>query len=516
MVSGDGRYYNDVAIVTIIRMLAAAGVTRIIIGENGLISTPCVSGLIRSYHAYGGILLTASHNPGGIDNDFGIKYNGSNGGPAPESLTDKIYNISTKISSYQITHESPDIDLSKIGSTKFGDCTIDIINAPKFYAELMKSIFDFDSIRQLISRRDFKFIYDSMSGVAGPFAVEIFINQLGADKSTLINSTPSPDFNNGHPDPNLTYAHDLVKLMGLNEHGQIVNTQSSSNEIPDFGAAADGDADRNMILGKQFFVTPSDSLALIAANAHHIPYFSKTGITGIARSMPTSMAADRVADKLGLKCYEVPTGWKYFGNLMDADLINICGEESFGTGSNHIREKDGMWAVLAWLSILVAHNKNNTGKLITVQNIVEQHWKTYGRNFYSRYDYENVTSESAADVMSTLTKLIDTIKPGHTKFGSYTISTADNFTYHDPVDQSVSKNQGIRYIFSDGSRLVWRLSGTGSSGATIRLYIEKYEPADSSNLLGDTQTALKELVEIAADVSQLQKLTGRDKPTVIT
>lgn len=427
-------------------------------------------------------------------------------------MTEKIYQLTTQIKQYRIAKSEPSFDSSKVGTTKFGDLTIEVIDAPKFYADLMKSIFDFDQLKQLIARSDFKFVYDAMSGVAGPFAREVFLNQLGAPESSLLNCEPSEDFNGGHPDPNLTYAHDLVKKMGLNEQG---NPVGSADNVPDFGAAADGDADRNMVLGKQFFVTPSDSLAIIAANAQAIPYFAKGGVKGIARSMPTSGAADRVAEKLKLQFYEVPTGWKFFGNAMDAGKLSICGEESFGTGSDHIREKDGMWAVLAWMQIL-AHKNQDSKQLVTVQHIVESHWKEYGRNYYSRFDYEGVDTEQANAVMKHLSEeIIGKAQPDSTKYKSFTVKLADNFTYNDVFDGSVSKNQGIRLIFTDGSRLVWRLSGTGSVGATIRLYIEKYE-APSGNLHQETQSALKELVEIAAEVSRLKELTGREKPTVIT
>jgi phosphoglucomutase len=380
-----------------------------------------------------------------------------------------------------------------------------VIDAATSYAGLMKSIFDFPALRQFVARPDFRLLYDSMHGVAGPFARRIFCTELGLPDSVCVNSVPKEDFGGGHPDPNLTYAHDLVEAMGLGEH------KVEDSAVPDFGAAADGDADRNMVLGKRFFVTPSDSVAIIAANAAAIPYFNN-GLKGVARSMPTSAALDRVAQKLGVKCFEVPTGWKFFGNLMDAGMLSICGEESFGTGSDHIREKDGAWAVLAWLSILQSKNVGSE-KLTSVEDIVTDHWRVYGRNYYSRYDYENVASEGAKQLMAHLVDQFPKLTPGESKLGEFVVEKADEFEYADPVDHSVSRRQGVRFLFTDGSRIIFRLSGTGSVGATIRLYVEKY---DSSNLTQATQDAVKSLIDIALDLSKMKEFTGRDVPTVIT
>lgn len=505
VVAGDGRFWNKEASTTIIRMAAANGVKKIVTGVDFLMSTPCVSGVIRSRKSLGGIILTASHNPGGPTEDFGVKYNISNGGPAPEKMTSDIFARSKTITEYKIADAIPQIDFSQPGSHTFGPMGVEVIDAASAYVELMKSIFDFPALRQFVSRPDFRMVYDSMHGVAGPFARRIFVTELGLPDSVCVNAIPQTDFGGGHPDPNLTYAHDLVEKMGLGEH------KVEDAEVPDFGAAADGDADRNMILGKKFFVTPSDSVAIIAANAVAIPYFSQ-GLKGVARSMPTSAALDRVAQKLGVKCYEVPTGWKFFGNLMDAGMLSICGEESFGTGSDHIREKDGVWAVLAWLSILQAQNAG-TEKLKSVEDIVMAHWQTYGRNYYSRYDYENVDSEGANKLMAHLTSQFASFTPNESKLGEFVVATADEFEYADPVDQSVSRKQGVRFLFTDGSRIIFRLSGTGSVGATIRLYVEKY---DAANLTQATQDAVKSLIDIALDLSKMKEFTGRDVPTVIT
>lgn len=517
VVSGDGRYFNKEAATTIIRMCAANGVSKVIVGVNYLMSTPCVSHVIRSSKANGGFILTASHNPGGKDHDFGIKYNISSGGPAPEGMTDQIYKKTQNISRFLITKTSPQLDVSKPGQTDFAGMKIEVIDAPQFYADLMKSIFNFDALKTFVSRQDFSFLYDAMNGVAGPFAKKIFVDELGASADSLINSTPKEDFGGHHPDPNLEHAKELVERMGL-----LPN--SEDKKTPDFGAAADGDADRNMIVGRRFFVTPSDSVAIIAANAvEAIPYFNKEGkLKGVARSMPTSAALDRVATKLGVDCYEVPTGWKFFGNLMDAGKLSICGEESFGTGSDHIREKDGIWAVLAWLSILESKNREKQ-QLVSVEDIVVDHWKTYGRNFYTRYDYENVSSESAQNVMKGLLEkvvrcreeLMRSPDEGPVFGGAFQVKFADEFSYTDPVDKSVSNKQGIRFIFTDGSRIVYRLSGTGSVGATIRVYIEKYE-GDASKILLNPKDALGGLISVALELSKVHKLTGREKPDVIT
>ncbi|KAG8637528.1 phosphoglucomutase, cytoplasmic [Manihot esculenta] len=524
VVSGDGRYYSKDAIQIIIKMAAANGVRRVWVGQNGLLSTPAVSAVIRERvgvdgsKATGAFILTASHNPGGPQEDFGIKYNMENGGPAPEGITDKIYENTKTIKEY-LTADLPDVDITTIGVTNFGgpegQFDVEVFDSASDYVKLMKSIFDFESIRKLLSSPKFTFCYDALHGVAGAYAKRIFVEELGAQESSLLNCVPKEDFGGGHPDPNLTYAKELVARMGLSK-------SSSQVEPPEFGAAADGDADRNMVLGKRFFVTPSDSVAIIAANAvEAIPYFS-SGLKGVARSMPTSAALDVVAKHLKLKFFEVPTGWKFFGNLMDAGLCSVCGEESFGTGSDHIREKDGIWAVLAWLSILAYKNKENLngGKLVTVEDIVRNHWATYGRHYYTRYDYENVDASSAKELMAHLVKLqsslgeVNEIVKGIRSDVSKVVN-ADEFEYKDPVDGSISKHQGIRYLFEDGSRLVFRLSGTGSEGATIRLYIEQYEK-DSSKTGRDSQEALAPLVEVALKLSKMQEFTGRSAPTVIT
>ncbi|ERM94147.1 hypothetical protein AMTRI_Chr04g188370 [Amborella trichopoda] len=525
VVSGDGRYFSKDAIQIIIKMAAANGVKRIWVGQNGLLSTPAVSCIIRERYAAdgakasGGFILTASHNPGGPHEDFGIKYNMGNGGPAPEAITDKIYANTKTIKEYFISEDLVDVDISVLGVSSFqgpeGTFEVEVFDSTTDYVKLMKSIFDFESLRKLLSSPKFTFCFDGLHGVAGPYAKRIFVEELSAHERSLLNCVPKEDFGGGHPDPNLTYAKELVARMGLGK-------EAPKDEPPEFGAAADGDADRNMILGKRFFVTPSDSVAIIAANAvQAIPYFS-SGLKGVARSMPTSAALDVVARDLNLKFFEVPTGWKFFGNLMDAGLCSICGEESFGTGSDHIREKDGIWAVLAWLSIIAYRNKDSLDgrKLVSVEDIVRQHWATYGRHYYTRYDYENVDAGAAKDLMAHLVKLQASL-PDVNKFikgirsDVSNIVQADEFEYKDPVDGSVSKHQGIRYFFEDGSRLVFRLSGTGSEGATIRLYIEQYEK-DSSKIGRDSQKALATLVEVALKLSKMQEFTGRSAPTVIT
>lgn len=525
VVSGDGRYFSEDAIQIIIKMAAANGVRSVWVGQNGLLSTPAVSAVIRNRigadgeKASGAFILTASHNPGGPNEDFGIKYNMENGGPAPEGITDKIYENTKTIKEYFTAENLPDVDISTIGITTFGGpegpFDVDVFDPTEDYVKLMKAIFDFGAIQKLLTYPKFTFCYDALHGVAGIYAKRIFVEELSASESSLINCIPKDDFGGSHPDPNLTYAKELVTRMGLGK-------QAPDSEPPEFGAAADGDADRNMVLGKRFFVTPSDSVAIIAANAvEAIPYFS-SGLKGVARSMPTSAALDVVAKSLNLRFFEVPTGWKFFGNLMDAGMCSVCGEESFGTGSDHIREKDGIWAVLAWLSILAYKNKDNLdgGKLVTVEDIVRNHWASYGRHYYTRYDYENVDAGAAKELMSHLiklqsslpevNKLIKEVRPDVSG-----VVDADEFEYKDPVDGSVSKHQGVRYLFEDGSRLVFRLSGTGSVGATIRLYIEQYE-ADSTKIGRDSQVALAPLVEVALRLSKMEEFTGRSSPTVIT
>ncbi|XP_003699636.1 phosphoglucose mutase 1 [Megachile rotundata] len=504
VVGGDGRYYGKEAIGKIIRIAAANGVRRLIVGQNGIFSTPAVSTIIRKYKTQGGIVLTASHNPGGPDADFGIKFNCENGGPAPDQVTNKIYEITKSLKTYKIASDI-NIDIDKIQSTTIqvdgNPFTVDVIDSVNDYLEHMKDIFDFSSIRKLLQENNppFKVLINGMNGVTGPYIKRIFSSELGVDDSSIVNAVPLENFGGLHPDPNLTYAKDLVNAVREGPY--------------DFGAAFDGDGDRNMILGKKaFFVTPSDSLAVLAANLHAIPYFKKTGVKGYARSMPTGAAVDRVAAKNGIKLYEVPTGWKYFGNLMDAGYLSLCGEESFGTGSDHIREKDGIWACLAWLSVIA-----NLGK--SVEEILMNHWQTYGRNFFTRYDYENCDSEAANKMMQYIESEIQ--KPSFVgsklTFGdkTYVVKLSDNYSYVDPVDGSQATKQGLRILFEDGSRIIYRLSGTGSSGATIRVYVDSYEN-DPASLNKNAQDVLKPLVNIALEISKLREYTGCDAPTVIT
>ncbi len=490
VLGGDGRFYNRQAIQIILKMAAANGFGRALVGQGGILSTPAVSCVIRKHNAFGGIILSASHNPGGPDDDFGIKYNTGNGGPAPEAITEAIFEHSRTISSYKMI-EADDVSLDQLGVSPLGSMQVEIIDAVSDYAELMESLFDFGAIRTLL-QSDFSMRFDAMHAVTGPYARDILEKRLGAAAGSLINEVPLEDFGGGHPDPNLTYAPELVAML-------------FGDESPDFGAASDGDGDRNMILGKRFFVTPSDSLAVIAANAHLVPGYRK-GLAGIARSMPTSEAADRVAERLGMDCYETPTGWKFFGNLMDAGKVSLCGEESFGTGSSHVREKDGLWAVLFWLNILAVRQES-------VEQIVREHWATYGRNFYSRHDYEGVDAEAASQLMDHLRDQFSALS-GET-FGERTVKNCDDFSYTDTVDGSVSTGQGIRIMFEDGSRIVFRLSGTGTQGATIRIYLESYEP-DISRHDQDAQLVLADLISIASELSGIAERTDRDKPTVIT
>ncbi|GAA5796774.1 hypothetical protein EDC94DRAFT_233167 [Helicostylum pulchrum] len=499
VVGGDGRYYSDEVLQVIVKCSLGQGVSRLIVGLNGIVSTPAASNIIRKRKATGGILLTASHNPGGPENDFGIKYNCSNGGPAPESVTNKIYENSKTITELKVGIV-PKVDFSKLGTQEIGDLTVEIIDGVNDYVELMKEIFDFDSIKSFFTNnKDFKMLFDGMNGVTGPYGQRLFVEEFGLDKSSIMRCVPLPDFGGAHPDPNLTYAHDLV--------------ESVEKDGLDFGAASDGDGDRNMIIGKKAFVTPSDSVAIIAHYAKEaIPYFQKNGVHGLARSMPTSQAIDLVAKKMGLEYFEVPTGWKFFGNLMDAGRCSICGEESFGTGSDHIREKDGLWAVLAWLSIIAHVNKE---KPTSVQDILQKHYQIYGRNFFSRYDYEEVDGKSAEEMVDRLRHQIEKNELANKTIGGFTIDKADDFEYLDPIDGSISKNQGVRIIFKDGSRIVIRLSGTGSQGATVRLYVEKYSN-DTTEYTNETQTALKPLIDVALELSELEKFTGRNTPTVIT
>ncbi|MDD5329399.1 MAG: alpha-D-glucose phosphate-specific phosphoglucomutase [Sulfuricella sp.] len=490
VLGGDGRFYNREAIQVILKMAAANGFGKVLVGRDGILSTPAASCVIRKYGTFGGIILSASHNPGGPDGDFGIKYNTANGGPAPEKITEAVFARSKALESYRIA-EAPDVALDRIGETALGDMKVEVIDPVADYADLMESLFDFGAIRDLI-KGGFRLRFDAMHAVTGPYGREILEQRLGAPAGTVINGEPLPDFGQGHPDPNLTYAHELVEIM----YGE---------DAPDFGAASDGDGDRNMILGRRFFVTPSDSLAVIAANAALAPGYA-AGLAGVARSMPTSAAADRVAAKLGIPCYETPTGWKFFGNLMDAGKVTLCGEESFGTGSSHVREKDGLWAVLFWLNILA-----KTGQ--SVEDIVYRHWAEYGRNIYSRHDYEGLPSDVAAGVMEHVASQFAAL-PGQ-RFGEYQVKFCDDFSYTDPIDGSVSAGQGLRIGFEDGSRIVFRLSGTGTEGATLRLYLEAFEP-DPAKQRVDAQLALAGLIGIAHDLSQLKQRTGREQPTVIT
>ena len=495
-VGGDGRFYNKTAIQTIIKMAAANGFAKVLVGQEGILSTPAASHVIRHYQTFGGIILSASHNPAGPTEDFGIKYNTANGGPAPEKITEAIFAKSKTISQYKIA-DFADIDLNVIGETKVDGFSVQVINAVSDYAALMAQLFDFAAIKALL-QSGFSLKFDAMHAVTGPYAKEILVNRLSAPVTSLMNCDVSETFGGGHPDPNLTYAHELVDVL-------------YSATAPDFGAASDGDGDRNMILGNHFFVTPSDSLAIIAANAQLIPAY-KQGLAGVARSMPTSGAVDRVAAKLNIPCYETPTGWKFFGNLMDADKVTLCGEESFGTGSNHVREKDGLWAVLCWLNIIAAKTKA-ASHLQSVEAIVKAHWAEYGRNVYSRHDYEAIPTEEANGVMAHIKSQFLTL-PNHV-FGHYTVNTCDDFSYTDPIDGSVSTGQGVRILFKCGSRIVFRLSGTGTEGATLRIYLEAYDPNVANHHL-DAQVALAEMIDIALTVSQLKQRTGRETPTVIT
>ncbi|MGE5369955.1 MAG: alpha-D-glucose phosphate-specific phosphoglucomutase [Chloroflexota bacterium] len=490
VVGGDGRFYNREAIQKILKIAAANGFGRAVVGRGGVLSTPAVSALIRSLKAFGGVVLSASHNPGGPDGDFGIKYNVANGGPAPEKVTDAIYARTRDIKSFRIV-EAPDVDIDAIGVTQIGDMRVEIVDSVANYAALMQTLFDFDRIRAAF-RAGFTMKFDAMSAVTGPYAHAILEDMLGAAPGTVMNGTPLPDFGGHHPDPNLVHAKHLYDL-------------AMSDRAPDICAASDGDGDRNLIIGRARFVTPSDSLAVLAANAHLAPGY-KDGIAGIARSMPTSGAADRVAEKLGIGMYETPTGWKFFGNLLDAGLATICGEESAGTGSNHVREKDGLWAVLLWLDILAARKQS-------VDAIMREHWATYGRNYYSRHDYEEVDSDGANALIKSLRDRLPTLKGK--RFGALEVADADDFAYHDPVDGSDSLNQGLRVMFADGSRVVYRLSGTGTAGATLRVYIERYEPHPGKQFI-ETQQALSDLIGLSGEIAEIERFTRRKAPSVIT
>ncbi|KAJ6498320.1 phosphoglucomutase [Mycena vulgaris] len=511
VIGGDGRYFSPETVQTILKIGSANGVAKFIVGKDSILSTPAVSNIIRKYKANGGILLTASHNPGGPDKDFGIKYNVSNGGPAPENVTNKIYEKTKTITSYKII-EAPPVDLSKIGEFSYGPTEVAIIDSVADYVVLLESIFDFPLIKSFLSSHsnDFRVLFDGLHGVTGPYAHALFVDVLGLPKSSVQNCIPLPDFGGGHPDPNLTYAHTLVEAV--------------EKDGIEFGAASDGDGDRNMIYGKGAFVTPSDSVAIIADWAESIPYFKKGGVKGLARSMPTSKAIDLVAQKKGFEYFEVPTGWKFFGNLMDAGRLSICGEESFGTGSDHIREKDGLWAVVAWLNILAAANAKSPNKLIGINDLLYAHYAIYGRSFFSRYDYEEVPSTGANALVAHLNLALDSgslTNTTHTSASTgtkFTVSGLYDFAYTDPIDHSVSKNQGQVITFSDGSRVVFRLSGTGSEGATVRMYVERYvaPEAGAAELKRDAAEGLKGLIEVALELSKLKEFLGVDKPTVIT
>jgi phosphoglucomutase len=490
VIGGDGRYFNREVIQIALKMAAANGFGRVLVGRGGLLSTPAASHLIRKNEAFGGIILSASHNPGGPHEDFGIKYNIGNGGPAPERITEAVFARTKVITEYHILR-APDLDLDRPGLQMLGEMTVEVVDPVADYAALMEDLFDFAAIRALFAS-GFTMAFDAMHAVTGPYATEILEGRLGAAPGTVRNGTPSPDFGGHHPDPNLVHAKALFdEMMGP--------------DAPDFGAASDGDGDRNLIIGRGTFITPSDSLAMLAANAHLAPGYA-AGLKGIARSMPTSGAADRVAEKLGIGMYETPTGWKFFGNLLDAGLATICGEESAGTGSDHVREKDGLWAVLLWLNILAVRRES-------AKAIVEAHWRAFGRNYYARHDYEGIETEAANGLMDALRARLGDL-PG-TEVEGLTVALADDFTYHDPVDGSVSRRQGIRVLFEGGSRVVFRLSGTGTSGATLRVYIERYE-ADPARLGLETQAALAPLIAAAETLASIRSRTGRSAPDVIT
>ena len=490
VVGGDGRYYNREAIQTVVRIAAANGFGRLVVGQGGILSTPAVSALIRALGAYGGIILSASHNPGGPNGDFGVKYNIGNGGPAPEKITEAIFARTKSIAAYK-TVDSSDLDLDALGETRIGGAGVEIVDPVANYAALMRTLFDFDAIRALFAS-GFRMRFDAMHAVTGPYAHAILEGELGAPAGTVVNGTPLVDFGGHHPDPNLTYAKDLYDLL-------------MSPAAPDFGAASDGDGDRNLIIGRGVFITPSDSLAMLAANARLAPGYAK-GLAGVARSMPTSGASDRVAAKLGLAHFETPTGWKFFGNLLDAGLATLCGEESFGTGSSHIREKDGLWAVLLWLNILARRR-------VSAADLAREHWRVYGRNYYTRHDFEEIDLAAANGLMDALRAQFGAL-PGRA-FGVGTVERADDFAYHDPVDGSDTTAQGIRILFHGGSRIVYRLSGTGTVGATLRVYIERYEPP-GGDLGLDAQVALADLIALSRALAGIEQRTGRKAPSVVT
>ncbi len=490
VIGGDGRFHNRGVIQQAIRMAAANGFGRVLVGQGGILSTPAASHVIRKYGAVGGLILSASHNPGGPDEDFGLKYNIANGGPAPESVTEAIYARTLTIDRW-ITVDADDIDLDALGLVTVGTMPVEVIDPVTDYAALMEELFDFDAIRSNVAA-GFTVAFDAMHAVTGPYAKEILERRLGFAPGTVRNGVPLEDFGHHHPDPNLVHARALYDLM-------------MGPDAPDFGAASDGDGDRNLIIGKARFVTPSDSLAMLAGNAHLAKGYA-AGLKGVARSMPTSAAVDRVADALGIACFETPTGWKFFGNLLDAGMATICGEESAGTGSDHIREKDGLWAVLLWLNILAVRK-------ISVDMLAREHWSEYGRNYYARHDYEGVDAAGAETLMRDLDRELPRL-PGR-RFGTLTIAEADTFTYADPIDGSISRNQGVRVLFEGGSRVVFRLSGTGTEGATLRVYLERYEPA-GGDLDRETPEMLSDLIEAAEQIAGISRHTGRTAPDVVT
>ncbi|MBJ6125317.1 alpha-D-glucose phosphate-specific phosphoglucomutase [Microvirga splendida] len=490
VIGGDGRYYNDSVAQTAIKMAAAHGFGRVLVGQQGLLSTPAASCVIRKHKAIGGLVLSASHNPGGPDGDFGIKFNMSHGGPAPESFTDAVFKRASAITEYRIV-DAPDIDLSRIGATKVGEMNVEVIDPVSDYAELMEQLIDFGKIADLF-RSGFRMRFDALSAITGPYAKAILEDRLGAPAGTVVNGEPKPDFGGHHPDPNPVHAQDLMELM-------------LGPDAPDFGAASDGDGDRNMIVAPGLFVTPSDSLAILTSHAHLAPGYAG-GLAGVARSMPTSRAADRVAKKLGINCFETPTGWKFFANLLDAGLITLCGEESAGTGSNHIREKDGLWAVLLWLNILAVTKK-------PADRIVREHWATFGRDYYTRHDYEELETGPANELMDALRKKLPAL-PGQ-RFGGLTVRSSDDFAYTDPVDGSVTPKQGIRILFEEDARAVFRLSGTGTSGATLRVYLERFEPNTDRHDLPVAEV-LAPIVQAANEIAEIAARTGRTEPSVVT
>ncbi|ACB34155.1 phosphoglucomutase/phosphomannomutase alpha/beta/alpha domain I [Leptothrix cholodnii SP-6] len=491
VLGGDGRFHNRAAVQTILRMAAAHGFAKVLVGQGGLLSTPAASAVIRKRGAYGGVVLSASHNPGGPDGDFGIKYNIGNGGPAPEKVTEAIYAGTQRITQYPIADDVADIDLSRLGEQRIGAMVVEVIDPVADHLELMRGLFDFDAMRAWFAAGN-RMCYDAMCAAGGPYARAALEGALGAPAGTVINGEPLEDFGGHHPDPNPAHAEALIAIM-------------SAADAPDFGAASDGDADRNMILGRRFVVTPSDSLAVLAANAGRVPGY-RDGLKGIARSMPTSQAADRVAAALGIPCYETPTGWKFFGNLLDAGRATLCGEESYGTGSDHVREKDGLWAVLFWLNLLAA-----TGE--SVEQIVRAHWARFGRNYYSRHDWEGVPTERADALMAALRARLPSLAGA--RFGDLLIEQADDFAYTDPVDGSVSTRQGVRLLIAGGSRVVFRLSGTGTEGATLRVYLERYESDPALHDL-PPQDALGPLIDLAEQIAGIRAHTGLDAPAVIT